>query len=138
MPLADRLDRGAGVGRLVELPLPGLARLRPHVLERGEVEIALRGEMAVQDRLRDPGGACDLRGRRAVVAALGEEADRGLDQMLPAVGRRHPRGGDAHAASSAMCSRTTSGRARTVTTATIAAANVITAPTAKPAWSPFT
>src|SRR4051812_40914156 len=132
MPLADRLDGGARVRRLVELPLPLLARLRPHVLERGEVQVALRGEVPVQDRLRDPRGAGDLRGGRAVVAALGEEEERGLDQVLPAVRGRHPGSGDAHAASSAMCSRTTSGRVRTVTTATIAAANVMTAPTANP------
>src|SRR5205823_9963961 len=138
VPFADRLDGGARVGRLVELPLPLRARLRPDVLERGEVQVALRGEVPVQDRLRDTGGAGDLRCGRAVVAALGEEANCSLHQVLAAVGRRHPRRRDAHAASSAMCSRTTSGRVRTVTTATIAAANVITAPTAKPAWSPFT
>src|SRR5204862_464994 len=83
-------DGGARVGRLVESPLPGLARLRPDVLERGEVQVALRGEVPVEDRLRDSGRAGNLRCRRAVVAALGEEADRGLDQVLPAVGRRHP------------------------------------------------
>src|SRR6478609_3258398 len=135
MSFSDGLDRGARVGSLVERPLPGVAGLRPDVLERGEVQVALRGEVPVEDRFRDPGRAGDLRGGRAVVAALGEEADRGLDEVLPALGRRHPRRGDAHAASSAMCSRTTSGRVRTVTTA---AAKVITAPTAKPAWRPLT
>src|SRR5262245_2953608 len=138
VPLADRLDGGAGIGGLVELPLPVLARLRPDVLERREVQVALRGEVPVQDRLRDAGGAGDLRGGGAVVAAVREEADRRLDQVPAAIGRRHPGRCDAHAASSAMCSCTTWGRVRTVTTATIAAANVITAPTANPAWSPLT
>ena len=138
VPLADRLDRGAGVGGLVELPLPGLARLRPDVLERGEVQVALRGEVPVEDRLRDAGGAGDLRGRRPVVTALGEEADRRFDQVPPAVDRRHPRRRGGHAAISAMRSRTTSGRVRTVTTATIAPAKVIAAPRAKPAWRPLT
>src|SRR5436853_280546 len=138
MPLADRLDRGAGVGRLGELPLPSLARLRPNVLERGEIEVTLRGEMPVEDRLRDTGGAGDLGGGRAVVAALGEEADRGVDEVLPPLGGRHPRSGRAHTAISAMCSRTTAGRVRTVTTATMAATNVIAAPTRKPACRPLT
>src|SRR5262249_572726 len=34
VPLADRLDSGASVGRLVDLPLPLLSRLCPHMLER--------------------------------------------------------------------------------------------------------
>jgi hypothetical protein len=51
VPLADGLDRCARVFGLLELPLPGLPDR--HVLERGEVEVGLRGEVPVQDRLRD-------------------------------------------------------------------------------------
>src|SRR5256714_6119868 len=62
VPLADRLDRGTRVGRFVELPLPLRARLRPDVLERREVELALRGEVAVEDRLGESRGPGGLRG----------------------------------------------------------------------------
>src|SRR5256714_9382992 len=120
VPLADRLDRGTRVGRFVELPLPLRARLRPDVLERREVEVALRGEVAVEDRLGDSGGAGDLGGSGAVIAPVGEETERRLDQMLTALGSRHPGRTDGHAAISTMCSRTTSGRVRTRAIATTA------------------
>ena len=54
--------------------LPAGARLLPDVLERREVEVALRREVAVDDRLGDARGARDLGGRRAAVAALDEDA----------------------------------------------------------------
>src|SRR5581483_4535268 len=138
VPPADVREAGVDGRRPEQDRLPLRLRLLPDVVERGEVELALGGEVAIEDRLGDAGGARDLRRRRPVVAPLGEEADRGLDEVPPAVGGRHPRRGDSHAASSAMCSRTTSGRVRTVTTATIAAAKLIAALTASPAWSPLT
>src|SRR5205823_10549340 len=75
---------------------PRGARVAPHVVERGEVEVALRREVPIQDRLRDPGGARDLGGRRTAVAALREDAQCGLDQPPAALGGWEPSRRDAH------------------------------------------
>jgi len=85
--LADRLDGRTRVRRVGERPFPARTHLRPDVLEPREIELALRGEVAVEDRLGDARGASDLGGRRAVVAPLGEQADCRLDEVLPALDR---------------------------------------------------
>src|SRR5262249_49985779 len=101
-----------------------------------EVELALRGEVPVEDRLRDPRLARDLRGRRAPIAPFRERSGRGLQNRAPTVRRRQPRAGGAHAGASTSSVR---GRTcRTVATATIAAANAIPAGTCSAAWKPFT
>ena len=82
---AHRLERLAHVWPSTRAPAPSdVARLPPHVVERGEIEVALRREVAVEDRLGDARRARDLRRRRAAVAAVGEDADRGLDQRARA------------------------------------------------------
>src|SRR5439155_1826775 len=104
-----RLERLADVCRRPEGLLPRRTSPAPHVVERGEIEVALRPEVAVEDRLRDAGGPRDLGRRRAAIAAFGEDADRRLDQRLAALGRRHPGWGNRQAASSSSA-RTGSGR----------------------------
>src|SRR6266404_1905315 len=103
---AHLLQAGPHVGGVRDRLLPRAPSLRPHVVEDGEIEIALRREVAVEDRLGDACGARDLRRRRPAVAALGEDPDRRLDQLEPAFRRRQPRRG-LHAAISAMCACST-------------------------------
>src|SRR5438034_634576 len=55
-----RLERLADVCRRPEGLLPRRTTPAPHVVERGEIEVALRSEVAVEDRLRAPGGPRDL------------------------------------------------------------------------------
>ena len=63
----------------------------PRLVEARDVEVALRREVPVQDRLRDAGLARDLRRRRARVAPLREDAQRRLDDA-PAGARRRQGG----------------------------------------------
>jgi len=136
---AHRLEGFADVVGRLERPLPRGARLSPHVIERREVEVALRGEVTVEDRLGDARRAGDLRRRRAPVAPVREDLDRRRDQRFAALGRRQANRAR-HAASSAstMCARSTAGFVRTRTIATAAAANAITALTSSAACRPST
>ena len=132
-------DRDARVGAGGDGLLPARPRVLTDIFERREIEVALRGEVAVDDRLGDARGARDLGRRRAAVAPLDEDARGGLEQVRAAAGGRHAWcGGRAHAGISARCSRTTAGLVLTVTTATIAPAKMIAALTASAACMPFT
>jgi hypothetical protein len=85
--LADRGHRLA-VAELVELGVERRPQRFPGGLEAREVEVALRAEVAVQDRLGDAGLAGDLGGRGAAVAADHEDALSSRDDRLPALRRR--------------------------------------------------
>jgi hypothetical protein len=60
--------------RLSELRVECRAEGLPRGVETREVELALRGEVAVEDRLGDARRAGDLRGRGAAVAGAREDA----------------------------------------------------------------
>ena len=60
-----------------------LAEARPRLVEAGEVQVALRAEVPVEDRLGDPRLARDLRGRRAAIARAREDAAGGVEHRLP-------------------------------------------------------
>src|SRR5438105_5778844 len=77
--LADRLDPVRRVRLTLERPLPENPHLFPDAVQAGEVQLSLRGEVAVENGLGDAGLAGDLRRGRAVVAALGEDLAGGLD-----------------------------------------------------------
>src|SRR5438874_3971793 len=84
--LADRLQP---VRRVLLTPdglLPEHAHLLPDRVEAGEVELPLRREMAVENRLGDPGLAGDLRCGRAAVASLREDAASRFDDCALALG----------------------------------------------------
>ena len=81
----------AGSGSAATPLVPPGAGVRPRGLEAREVELALRGEVAVQDRLGDAALARDLRRRRAPVAAVGEDPAGRVEHGLPALGRREAR-----------------------------------------------
>ena len=66
-------------------------KLPPRLVEAREVEVALRAEVPVEDRLGDPGLAGDLGRRRAAVALLEEDAAGRVEHDLPAVFGREPR-----------------------------------------------
>src|SRR6266536_109516 len=139
LAVADCLECVAHVVGRGERPLPGGADIAPHVIERREIEVALRGEVAIEDRLRDPRRARDLGRRRTAIAALGEDPDRSLDQCLAALGRRQPCRRDGHAASNSLTTASGWCRAcRSVAAAIRAPANAITAPTSIAWWNPFT
>src|SRR5262249_1735730 len=90
---ADRVVRDRLLRELPELP-PGL-------VEAGEVEVALRAEVPVEDRLGDPGLAGDL-GRGGAAVALAEEDAAGrVEHGLAACLRRETSPDGAHAASTA-------------------------------------
>src|SRR5437867_465335 len=55
-------------------------------IEQCEVEVALRLEMAVDDRLRHPGGSGDLVKAGRVVTALAEEPACRVDDQGPPLG----------------------------------------------------
>src|SRR6266851_1795316 len=137
MAAAHRLEARTDVRRVGDRFLPRRARLRPDEVEGGEVEVALRREVPVQDRLRDACGACDLRRRRPAVAAFREDTDRGLDELETAL-RRGQAGRGLHAAISAMCACSVCGLTRTRATATAAAAKAMSALTSSAACRPST
>jgi glutamine synthetase type I len=115
---------------LRELLLDRLPEAQPCLVQACKPEVALGGEMPVDDGLGDPGLACDVGRRRARIAAGGEHAQRRVDDRRPALVGRKP-GRDAHAASRTAC-RGCSGAVarawlRTVTAAVSAAANAIAA-----------
>ena len=84
-----------------------LAEAAPRLVEAREVEVALRAEVAVEDRLADARLARDLRGRRPAVARAGEERARRVEHGLPprlrrqALLRLHRHGRAGHAPSAA-------------------------------------
>ena len=87
-------DRAEAAGRVLRERLLGeLAELPPRLVEAGEVEVALRAEVPVEDRLGDPRLAGDLGRRRAAVALLEEDPAGGVEHRLPALLGREPRGG---------------------------------------------
>ena len=92
--LADRAQPVRRIRLALERLVPERAHALPDRVQAGEVELALRGEVAVEDRLGDAGLTGDLRGGRAAVAALGEDAAGRLDDRLPAL---RPREARAHA-----------------------------------------
>ena len=57
-------------------------------VEEREVEVALRVEMAVDDRLGHPGGGRDLIEAGRLVTALAEEPSRRLEEQGTALGDR--------------------------------------------------
>src|SRR6266511_3806175 len=61
---------------------------RARLVEAGEIEVALRGEVAVEDRLGHAGLAGDLGRGRPSVAAAGEDAAGGIEERGAPFGRR--------------------------------------------------
>src|SRR5436309_11515051 len=140
MAAAHRLEAGADVRRTEERRLPLPAHLVPDVVERGQVEVALRCEMPVENRLGDARRPRDLGGRGPAVAALREHVHRRLEERETALGRRQLCRRDAHIATSIsmMCALSVSGLVRTRTAATIAAANEMPALTSSAVCKPLT
>src|SRR5439155_14839006 len=107
-------------------------QIAPRVLDAREVELALRGKVPVENRLRAADRPADLRSRRPAEGAFGEHAARRLEHMAPPL-----LGGELgpclrHATSTAATG--TSWRTlRTVATATIDPASAIAA-AAYSAW----
>ena len=98
--VADRPDevavRTRGALRVQRVP-----EARPGVREAGQVELELRSEVPVENRLGDAGCGSDLGRRRAAVAARFEDPQRCVDDRLPALRRRQARPLRAQAATSA-------------------------------------
>src|SRR5204862_4115846 len=78
--------------------------LRPGGVEAREVEVALRGEMAVEHRLGDTALPRDLSRRGRAVARPAEDANGRVQDAAPPLGGGHARTRDAHAASARGCS----------------------------------
>src|SRR5438132_6711568 len=93
--------------------------------------------MAVENRLRHARFAGDLGGRRAAVAALGEDPAGGVEHRRTALHGREARTSGAHAGSAAKGSSTWRSW-RTSVSATIAATKAIPAATCRAAWKPST
>ena len=74
------------VSELLDLGVQRFAERLPGPVEAREVELALAREVAVDDRLGDAHLARDVRRRRAAVGALGEDAQRPVEDRLPAFG----------------------------------------------------
>ena len=121
-------------------PIPGLG-------EAGEVEVALGGEVPVQDRFRDTGFAGDFRGGRASVASRREDPAGRVDQRgapfsgceaRPSARLTRPRG--AHSAASAAAACTSRAPAsfdlRIRIAAVTAPAKATIAPTRSATWNP--
>jgi hypothetical protein len=83
LPAGDRRRRGRRGARdqRSEDAVENRAVLLPRGVEAREPEVALRREVAVEHGLGDPRLAGDLGGRRARVAALGEDAQRRQDDL---------------------------------------------------------
>src|SRR5215212_3122155 len=77
---AHRADPEGRIRLLGDGGLPHRAALGPGSIETREVEVALRGEVTVEDRLRDTRSARDLRRRCAMVGALREDLARSLEE----------------------------------------------------------
>ena len=89
------------VGLRRDLLLDRLAQAAPDLVHAGEKELALRAEVAVEDRLRHACSAGDLSSRRTAVRAGREDRERRIDDRRSAVGRRQTRPRDRHRAGSA-------------------------------------
>src|SRR5262249_46363451 len=87
------LDLGPRPARLGTDLLDRLAEPLPDLFEQGEVELSLRLEMLVQDRLGDARRPGDVVHRRAVEAMAGEDLQRHTEELLATGGsgkaRRH-------------------------------------------------
>src|SRR3954452_1962010 len=86
--VGDRAEAALGV--LLDRLVAHGTKLLPRLLEAREVEVALRAEVAVEDRLGDLGGARDLRRRRAAVARAREDVARRVEDRLPALRGTQP------------------------------------------------
>src|SRR6266516_3916505 len=115
------------------------AHLLPDSVQTREVELPLRGEVPEEHGLRDAGLAGDLRRRGAVVAALGEDAARRLDDSGLTLRPGQPDSGFRHAATSGTTCSSSAWYAglRNVATATRAAEKAITAATSSARWNPL-
>jgi hypothetical protein len=96
--LLEEGEEGIEAGAEAILPRVGVGERRVQALdqlvdvrlEHRPVELALRVEVLVQERLRDARALGDLIERGSVIAALGERLARGLEDQRAAVGRGHP------------------------------------------------
>src|SRR5205823_14619480 len=108
----------------------------PHVLETGEVEVALRGEMPVENRLADARLARDLCGRRPAVGALRERPAGRVEERGAALARCKTGHAARASASSGCCLRCAC--FLITSAATTAPEKAITAPTIIARDSPST
>src|SRR5207247_4990016 len=125
--------------QLVDLRLQLAADATPGLVQAREVEIALRREVAVQDRLGDTGFPRDLRSRRSRVAPVREDVEPSVDDRGPALGSGESRGRRLRHAASSGASRSaasSSSWGRTSTKATIAPTAAMTAATMSALWKP--
>src|SRR5207248_6816707 len=120
-----------GVGR-------DLAEARPRLVEAREIEVALRAEVPVEDRLGDARLARDLGGRRTAVARPREDAAGGVEHRLPPCVRGQAVADLRHAASAIACScdGCRCSIFRIASTATVAPARQSSDPTRSASWKP--
>src|SRR5690348_16963750 len=133
-------DRAETAVRIVrDRLLADRAEARPRLVEAREIEVALRAEVAIEDRLADPGLARDLCSRRTAVARLGEDAAGGVQYRLPPGLGGEPKPCRGHAASTAGCCAASSwwcSSFRIAAVATTAPASASTAATRSASWKP--
>jgi hypothetical protein len=89
--LARRLTDGCDgvlVTELVDLRVKRGAEGLPRPVEARQIQLALAREVAVDDGLGDAYLPRDVRGGRPAVAALGEDAQRRVEDRLPALSGR--------------------------------------------------
>src|SRR5439155_18176156 len=133
---AHRVEALGAVSFLDERRLPDRTDLQPRLVDAREVQVPLRREVPVEDRLADAGLACDLRSRRPPVAPLREHPAGGLEDSGAPLRRGEPGPDGAHAASNApFGSRSSACRGlRTVRTASTAPVSANPAATWSPRW----
>src|SRR5436190_15187182 len=94
---AHRRQELVGRLRFLDRIVPGRTEAVPRRVDTREVEVALRGEVPVEDRLAHARLARDLGGCGPAIRALREDAEGRIDQRATALRRGQPRG-DRHPA----------------------------------------
>ena len=93
MPARSRASFSSAAAMRTDDPLDQLVDER---VEEGELELALRGEVLVDQGLRDPAAGGHVVEGSLVEPARGEDLERVLEDRRTAVGRREPAFGRLH------------------------------------------